>query len=103
VGVSSRLLRPRRYRLLPVAGDTYEGIIQEREDVGLVAALALLGYPVPDTLVEEQGRVGYPLGGLSQDASREEWVLGPAYDEGRRGDPAQPPRGVVAEVGLERR
>jgi hypothetical protein len=75
---------------------------QERERVFLVAALALLGHTVPDTLVDVQGRVGYLLGGLAQEVFREEGVFVSAYDEGRRGDTAQVSCGVVAEVGIQR-
>jgi hypothetical protein len=40
-------------------------IIQEREGVVLILALALFGYSVPYALAEAQGRVGYLLGGLA--------------------------------------
>ena len=40
---------------------------QERERIFLVAALTLLGHPMPDALVDAQGRAGYLLGGLAQE------------------------------------
>jgi hypothetical protein len=56
-------------------------IVDERKRVVLVAALALFGYSVPDTLVHVQGAMGYLLSCLAQDALREERVFGSAYDE----------------------
>jgi hypothetical protein len=40
---------------------------QELERILLVAPLALLGYPMPDAVVDAQGSVQYIFGGLAQE------------------------------------
>src|SRR5215207_6605847 len=76
-------------------------VVYERKRVVLVAALALFGYSMPHPVVDAQGCCGYLLGGLAQDALREEGVFASAYDEGRHGYFVQPSGRVVVEIGLQ--